>query len=114
MGRREDSALGTQIHRQVSDQEQLGGGQAPAFLPLNPFFPPQMLATQAGKQGMSKLILRQQIWHTGQGRHPGSLAGQGDPTPGPPAPHSLEPVKTTVYMMEGPVPQKTRRGQRST
>lgn len=60
MGRREDSALGTQIHRQVSDQEQLGGSQAPAFLPLNPFFPPQMLATQAGKRGMNKLILRQQ------------------------------------------------------
>lgn len=39
-----------------------------------------MFATQAGKQGMNELILRQQIWDTGQGRHPGRLAGHGDPT----------------------------------
>lgn len=104
-------------HRSIAKSQiksSLGGGQAPAFLPLNPSFSPQMLATQAGNQGMNKLILRQQIWDTGQGRHPGSLAGHGDPTPGPPAPHSLEPVKTTVCMMEGPVSQKTRRGQRTT
>lgn len=39
----------------------LGGGRAPDFLLLNPFPPPQMFATQAGKLGMDELILRQQI-----------------------------------------------------
>lgn len=65
-GPREDSALGTQIRRQVSDQGQCGWGPGSCFSATKTIFSPQMFATQAGKQGMNELILRQQIWDTGQ------------------------------------------------
>lgn len=90
-------------HRSVAKSQikgSLGGGQAPAFLPLNPFPPSNVCHPSWGSRAWMSWLSDNRSGDTGQGRYPGSLAGLRDPTPGLPKPHSMEPVRTILSLCD--------------